>query len=281
MSSTTSLEPRGAALGHLGGRDEPQPHILAEPPEPRARDRWARRALPSGGKGPPAWRAARAGAPENCRPACLPRGAAAAPPSAGLGHSPGPTRPGHPHRMARGASGWGPPPPVGAVARPLAGSCQPPAPHRVRLARGALAAGAGRLAGHAARAAPWLGQSGGVQDQEARGRTCATQAVTRGWSRAWGSQGAAVQRGGQRAVAGPATAAAMVAQGWRGRAVRDPVRERSPRARLVARRKRGAQGARSVASADRVAGLAFGPPGGFIGDKYDVHVSQGEYGGRF
>ena len=77
-----------------------------------------------------------------------------------------------------------------------------------------------------------------------------------------GSQGAAVQRGGQRAVAGPATAAAMVAQGWRGRAVRTPVREHSPRARLVARRQRGAQGAREVASAGQSRGTGFRAPRG-------------------
>ena len=128
---------------------------------------------------------------------------------------------------------------------------------------------------------PGWGRPGASRTRRPGGGRCATQAVTRCWARAWGSQGAAVQSGGQRAVAGPATAAAMVAQGWRGRAVRNPVRARSTRARLVARRKRGAQGAREVASAGRVAGLAFGPPGVFIGDKYDVNVSQGEYGGRF
>ena len=59
---------------------------------------------PAGGK---ARRSAGSPAAENCRPACLPRGAAAAQPSAGLGKGPGPTRPGHPHRMAQGPAAGG------------------------------------------------------------------------------------------------------------------------------------------------------------------------------
>ena len=53
---------------------------------------------------------------------------------------------------------------------------------------------------------------------------------------------------------------------WRGQGGAQPGRERSPRARLVARREEVRRGPGLVASAGRVAGLAFGPPGVFTGD---------------
>jgi DNA-binding winged helix-turn-helix (wHTH) protein len=40
LSSTTSLDPPGAELGNLVGRDEPQYNILEEPQEHLAMDRW-------------------------------------------------------------------------------------------------------------------------------------------------------------------------------------------------------------------------------------------------
>src|SRR5262245_60647151 len=99
------------------------------------------------------------------------------------------------------------------------------------------------------------------------GGLCAPQALTRGWSQAWGAQVAAVKSCGKRAVDVPATAAAMGSQCLRGRAVSPPVRERSTLARLVERRKSGAKGGREVASSGRGSGRAFGTTGVVIQDK--------------
>jgi len=65
--STTSLDPPGAEMGDLVGRDEPQHDILEEPQEDLAVDRREGRALPRGGKSPPSRRASSAGAPESYR----------------------------------------------------------------------------------------------------------------------------------------------------------------------------------------------------------------------
>ena len=56
------------------------------------------------------------------------------------------------------------------------------------------------------------------------GGLCATKALTRCWSKAWGSQVASVKRCCKRSVDVPATAAAMVSQFLRGRSVSNPVR---------------------------------------------------------
>jgi hypothetical protein len=53
----------------------------------------------------------------------------------------------------------------------------------------------------------------------------------------------------------------MVSQFVHGRSVSNPVRERATLARLVEWRKRGAKGAREVASSGNVSGLAFGTTG--------------------
>jgi len=73
----------------------------------------------------------------------------------------------------------------------------------------------------------------------------------------------------------PATAAAMVAQFWGGRSGRNPVRERVPLARLVARRKRDAKGAKEAASSGRVSGLAFGTTAVGIQDATTPMVLRG------
>ena len=74
----------------------------------------------------------------------------------------------------------------------------------------------------------------------------------------------------------PATAAALVAQCWRGRAVHRPVRERATLARLGARRQRGAKGARDVARAGSGSGLAWGTTGVCLGNTMTSNVSKGE-----
>ena len=132
--STTSLDPPGTELGALVGRDAPPHNVLEEPHEHLAVDRRQRRPLPSGGKSPPGRRASSAGAPESSTRACPARDVEAGHPSAGPGHGPGPTRPGHPRSMAQAASGDAPARPVVAAACPPGGSCPPPAPRRVRPA---------------------------------------------------------------------------------------------------------------------------------------------------
>jgi len=113
---------------------------------------------------------------------------------------------------------------------------------------------------------PCLGRPVSSSSSQPCGGLCATKAVTRCWSSAWGSQAASVKRYCQHAVEVPATAAALVSQFFRSRSVSRPVRERSTLARLVARRNSGAKGAREVASSGRTSGLAFGTTGIFIGD---------------
>ena len=135
--STTSLDPPGAEMGDLVGRDEPPHDILEEPQEHLAMDRWERRTLPRGGTSPPGGRASSAGAPASSTRAGPARGADAAYPTAGLGHGLDRMHPWRPRRTAQWASGCGPAPPAVATACPPAAYCHPPAPRRVLPAPGA------------------------------------------------------------------------------------------------------------------------------------------------
>ena len=126
------------------------------------------------------------------------------------------------------------------------------------LAMGARAQGPGILAGPPTAPRPGGGSPGSSSPRLPSGGRGAPRARTRGWARVWGAQTASVHRGGSRAVEGPATAAALVSPCLCASSVSHPVRERSRLARLVERRKSGAQGSRERASAGSMSGLACG-----------------------
>jgi len=125
---------------------------------------------------------------------------------------------------------------------------------------------------------PCLGSPVASSTRSPGGGLGAARARTRCASRAWSSHVASVKRCCKRAVEVPATAAAMVAQFWGGRSGRNPVRERVPLARLVARRKRDAKGAKETASSGSVPGLAFGTTGVFIWQKMTLRPLRGTPG---
>src|SRR2546423_1215802 len=134
-----------------------------------------------------------------------------------------------------------------------------------RASRPALAAERGAGGGGWGRARPprpggRLGGGGGGPPgpRPPAGGGGAPRARTGGGGGVGGAQTASVQRGGSRAAEVPATAAALVSPCLCASSVSHPVRERSRLARLVERRKSGAQGSRERASAGSVSGLACG-----------------------